>query len=70
VVIYNTGVTHIYILIIILLIMVKIKCHKCSYEWETKSKLMMVSCPSCGSKVKNSQILIESKRGVKQDEKS
>ena len=29
----------------------KIKC-KCGYEWETKSKLNYVSCPSCLKKVK------------------
>jgi DNA-directed RNA polymerase subunit RPC12/RpoP len=33
--------------------MVKVKCQKCKYEWITKSKLLKVSCPSCGSKVKN-----------------
>jgi len=31
----------------------KLKCQKCDYEWVTKSKLLMVSCPSCGTKVKN-----------------
>lgn len=31
------------------------KCHneKCLYEWKTKSKMLLVSCPSCGAKVKN-----------------
>ena len=28
----------------------KVKCKKCEYEWDTKSKLIMVSCPSCGTK--------------------
>ena len=28
----------------------KVKC-KCGYEWDCNSKLMKVSCPSCGSKV-------------------
>lgn len=32
-----------------------IKCKKCKYEWETKSKLAFVSCPSCLSKVKNEE---------------
>jgi len=27
-------------------------CHKCSYSWETKSKMFIVSCPRCGAKVK------------------
>ena len=30
----------------------KIKCTKCGHEWETKSKMMYVSCPSCLQKVK------------------
>lgn len=32
----------------------KAKCEnpKCKHEWETDSKLIKVSCPSCGSKVK------------------
>jgi len=29
------------------------KCPKCNYEWETKSDLIMVTCPSCLLKVKN-----------------
>jgi len=32
----------------------KMKC-KCGYEWETKSELQMVSCPSCGSKVRKNE---------------
>jgi len=28
------------------------KCKKCGYEWETKSNLLLVSCPSCGDKNK------------------
>lgn len=31
----------------------KIKCSKCNYEWETKSILAKISCPSCLYKVKN-----------------
>lgn len=31
--------------------LIKIKCSHCNYEWETKSKLKMVSCPSCLNKV-------------------
>lgn len=27
------------------------KCNKCGYEWESKSQLRFVSCPSCLSKV-------------------
>lgn len=29
-----------------------ITCPKCSYSWESKSKLKFVSCPSCLRKVK------------------
>ncbi len=35
--------------------MKKIKCKKCSYEWITKSELIMVSCSSCGTKNKNKE---------------
>jgi flagellin FlaB len=46
-----------------------IKCHKCGYEWHTKSKLHMVSCPSCNQKIRNSvraQIMsfAQQKRGI------
>lgn len=30
----------------------KIKCESCGYSWETKSKLTMVTCPSCTNKTK------------------
>ncbi len=30
----------------------KIKCPKCDYEWECKSKLIYVSCPSCRYNIK------------------
>lgn len=30
---------------------IKAKCQKCGYEWETKSPMIQVSCPSCGNKV-------------------
>jgi DNA-directed RNA polymerase subunit RPC12/RpoP len=32
--------------------MVKTKCSKCSYEWETNSHLIFVTCPNCRSKTK------------------
>jgi len=28
----------------------QVECHKCGYEWETKSEMKMVSCPSCSRK--------------------
>jgi len=30
-----------------------IQCPKCSYRWQTRSKLGRACCPSCGSKVTN-----------------
>ncbi len=30
----------------------KAKCQKCNYKWNSNSKLILVSCPSCGNKVK------------------
>ena len=32
--------------------MKKVKCLFCGYEWETKSKMFFVSCPSCLKKTK------------------
>ena len=40
----------------------KAKCNKCSYEWETKSEMIFVSCPSCGSKVKIGELNNEIKK--------
>jgi len=36
--------------------MVKAKCSKCKYEWESNSEMILVSCPSCGNKVKIREI--------------
>lgn len=33
----------------------KLKCSRCNYEWETKSKLVNVTCPSCQLKVANKE---------------
>ncbi len=46
-----------------------IKCPKCDYEWHTRSKLQMVSCPSCSQKIRNSvraQLMkfVQQKRGI------
>lgn len=30
----------------------KAKCSHCGYDWQTKSKLKLVTCPSCGYKAK------------------
>jgi len=43
----------------------KIKCPKCNHEWETKSQLKMVTCPSCQLKVKLDKK--KKKEGVKDD---
>ena len=29
----------------------RVRCSGCGYEWETQSKHVKVSCPSCGKKV-------------------
>jgi len=31
----------------------KVKCPKCDYEWETRSELILITCASCGVKIKN-----------------
>lgn len=31
----------------------KIRCKKCGYSWDTKSKLIYITCPNCYNKVKN-----------------
>jgi len=36
--------------------MVKAKCTKCKYEWDSNSPMILVSCPSCGQKVKIREI--------------
>ncbi len=28
----------------------KTKCPKCEYEWETKSKMIYITCPNCQRK--------------------
>ena len=48
--------TRVYILLILIIITMKTECKKCGYEWETNSKMIMVSCPSCGNKVKIREI--------------
>jgi predicted nucleic acid-binding Zn-ribbon protein len=45
--------------------MKKIKCPKCGHEWETKSKLVLVTCPSCQLKVRIKKE--EKEEGVKDD---
>ncbi|MCS7115133.1 MAG: archaellin/type IV pilin N-terminal domain-containing protein [Nitrososphaerota archaeon] len=40
-----------------------IKCQKCGHEWHTKSKLKMVTCPSCNQKIPN--VALKRRRLVK-----
>jgi DNA-directed RNA polymerase subunit RPC12/RpoP len=42
------------------------KCPKCKYKWETKSKLKYVTCPSCRLKILN---IIQGKKEEKKNEK-
>lgn len=42
----------------------KIKCNHCKYEWESESKMIFVSCPSCLKKVN-----IQKVKGGKKEEK-
>jgi DNA-directed RNA polymerase subunit RPC12/RpoP len=37
----------------------KMKCPNCKHEWETKSKLIYVTCPSCQLKTKNKEVTNE-----------
>lgn len=30
----------------------KIKCPHCKHEWDTQSKMIRISCASCGRKIK------------------
>lgn len=32
--------------------MVLVKCKKCGYSWESKGRLLTITCPSCGLKNK------------------
>jgi flagellin FlaB len=48
-----------------------IKCQKCGYQWHTKSRLKMVTCPSCNRKIDSTALrqrllrkLMQQKRGI------
>ncbi|MEM2911913.1 MAG: archaellin/type IV pilin N-terminal domain-containing protein [Candidatus Bathyarchaeia archaeon] len=49
-----------------------IKCQKCGYEWRTRSKLKMVTCPSCNQKIPNVALrrrrlikaIVQQRRGI------
>jgi flagellin FlaB len=47
------------------------KCTKCGYQWHTRSKLKMVTCPSCNQKIRNAIMksrlvnkFLQQKRGI------
>jgi DNA-directed RNA polymerase subunit RPC12/RpoP len=42
--------------------MIKIICLKCKYEWESKSDLLFVTCPSCLNKVKINEKGVENEK--------
>jgi len=37
--------------------MVKVTCKKCGYEWDTKSELIKVGCPSCNARINRIEAL-------------
>jgi flagellin FlaB len=48
-----------------------ITCNKCGYQWHTRSKLKMVTCPSCNQKIRNPdprpcfiENFLQQKRGI------
>jgi len=48
-----------------------INCDKCGYQWHTRSKLKMVTCPSCNQKIRNPhprpcliEAFLQQKRGI------
>lgn len=47
----------------------KIKCPKCYHEWETKSELVLVTCPSCNLKTKNKNYDKEDERRLEENER-
>ena len=34
----------------------KVVCEKCGYPINTRSELLLISCPNCGSKTKNTSL--------------
>ncbi|MDG7013054.1 MAG: hypothetical protein JRN46_02350 [Nitrososphaerota archaeon] len=36
----------------------RLRCHRCGYEWETDSKLLLVTCPSCHYKVDSARNVV------------
>ncbi|MDG6899723.1 MAG: hypothetical protein JRM88_04070 [Nitrososphaerota archaeon] len=36
----------------------RLRCHKCGYEWDTRSKLKYVTCPSCHYKIDSSKCVV------------
>ena len=40
----------------------RVICLKCQYSWKTTSELKLISCPNCGSKIRNETIEERKKR--------
>lgn len=55
-------VYEVYKVIVVVVFMVKVKCPKCPHEWDTKSQLINVSCPSCNGKVKVEENKVEGEK--------
>ena len=36
----------------------RLRCYKCGYEWDTKAKLVYVTCPSCHYKIDSTKCLV------------
>jgi len=49
-------------IVVVVIIYMKIRCEKCGHEWETKSEMKLVTCPSCQLKTR---VIIQVKGGKK-----
>lgn len=45
----------------------KVKCPKCKYEWETKSKLIYITCVSCQRKFEKEKNEKNSIKGIQNE---
>lgn len=46
----------------------KMKCRHCGYEWDSKAKTILVTCPSCGKKTPKERPCAEPKEVKGSDE--
>ena len=42
----------------------KTKCSSCGHQWETESKMILVTCSSCGKKTRNNAVEIKQIKGA------